>query len=146
MRRIYVLLTGALIAATLVALAVAPAGAISTQDKFAAIVINEQTTRAFTAQAPSGLEAQKAAMQLCSNGSARDHYCEGTGWVKGGYITLWVETNTHRFPAWGYGWDDSWQTAKKNGEWYCEQRTKKQCYEKVATSTILHGKARGGSF
>src|SRR5918993_3753011 len=141
MRRLYILLAAALIAASMLALVIGPAGAQGNlSKKYVALVLNEQTVEPFYAHASGLLKAQKAAKSLCKNdpSSTHDQYCEGIGWVKNGYINLWVEQQVSpHFPNWGYAWSADWRTARRNAEKYCEERISGKCYEKESVSTAM---------
>jgi uncharacterized protein DUF4189 len=153
MRRLYILLAAALIAATLVALAVAPAGAAGKQtEKYAAIAVNEFTGQVFVKYGVSKWRATHEAYWLCQrqSGNSEDHYCEGTGWVRDGWIALYYEENQTQFyrnKSWGFGWADNGYDAQVYAEKYCEQRATKPCeFRELVQTSRWPGKSTGGSW
>ena len=84
-------------------------------------------------------------------GNALDQYCEGTGWVKDGWIVLFYEEhytgNQKKKNNWGFGWSDNHPDAYDTAKFYCEQRTPNPCYKAISVETQrVPGSASGGSW
>jgi Domain of unknown function (DUF4189) len=152
MRRLYILLAAALMAATLLALAVGPAGAQSPSKKYAAIAVNEYTGKVYASYGASKSQAKGFAWNQCLNqsGTSDDHYCQGTGWVRDGYIALFYEQSfdpVYTDQHWGFGWAENGVDAQRNAEKYCEQGAKDPCeFRELVETSRWKGATTGGSW
>jgi hypothetical protein len=154
MRRLYILLGAALIAATLVAVAIGPASAGLLQHKYTAIAVNEWENNYYSYSATTKGNATRAAMNACKrkSGGALDQYCEGTGWVKDGWIALFYERHYTGNQAiknhWGFGWAENRNDAGDNARYWCNKSAKHPCHYKVIVETParVNGPASGGAW
>jgi hypothetical protein len=153
MRRLCILLAAALMATTLVALTMSTAGAQSPAKRYAAIAVNEYTNKHYAYKAPSKWRATHWALMGCQrdSGKALDQYCEGTGWVRDGWIVLFYEEHYQgtekKKNHWGFGWAANHPDAYDNAKYWCEKAAKYPCYKQISVeSSRVQGAASGGSW
>jgi len=144
MRRVYIVLSAALLATMLVAFAVGSAGAQPVSKRYAAQA--KDYWYAALAVAPSnwkyggygqGLtkkEAEKRAMYYCRSGQENEPLyrgdCQGAVWVKNGYMaTAFEKTKEQPYKnlAWGSGWGHKFYRAKQEAKSVCYDYANEPC-------------------
>jgi hypothetical protein len=151
MRRLYLLLAAALIAASLVALPVASASAVT--KRYMAIAAAPSVVGARSAYGHTKARAKRKAMTECKRHYANDphfrHDCKGAVWVRNGWASVAYEKTKER-PyknlAWGSGWGPTKAEANHQGRKVCRRYAKEKCTTQFYDHSLKRGSGatRGG--
>jgi hypothetical protein len=151
MRRPYAPLAAALIVASLVALPVVSAGAVT--ERYMAIATAPSVVGARSANGHTKAEAKRKAMTNCERHYAKNpHFrndCTGAVWVRNGWASVTYEkTKEHPYKdlAWGSGWGPTRANANHNGRKVCRRYAKEKCTTRFNDRSLQRGSGatRGG--
>jgi hypothetical protein len=152
MRRPYAPLAAALIVASLVALPVVSAGAV-TEKKYMAIATAPSVVGARSAYGHTKAQVKRKAMTECKRHYAKNahfrHDCTGAVWVKNGWASVAYEKKKER-PyedlAWGSGWGPTRANANHHARKVCRRYAKEKCVTQFNDHSPQRGSGatRGG--
>jgi Domain of unknown function (DUF4189) len=151
MRRPYAPLAAALIVASLVALPVVSAGAVT--KRYMAIAAAPSVVGARSANGHTKAQAKRNAMTNCKRHYAKDpdfrNDCTGAVWVRNGWASVAYEKTKER-PyknlAWGSGWGPTRSEANHQGRKVCRRYAKEGCATRLNDHSLKRGSGatRGG--
>jgi hypothetical protein len=144
MRRLYILLGAALIAATVVALfGAGGAGAQTKAKKYSALAYSESTVSTTVGNAKTKNGALNKALQHCESvasgyPSLYNGDCQSANWVKNGWLSIARESSLEGppySPTFGWGAGVTREEAKSNADYSCRQGAGEPCVFELTDRT-----------
>ena len=148
MRRLYILLAAALIAATLIALGGSPASAERGHAKqYTALTYSPSTDISTVGDGSTLRSAEKKAYNHCQSVNTGDpNYqgdCQGAGWVQNGWIAVAREATYEGPPVqFGWGWDPTRGGAVNGAGSSCQQAAGESCVLLRGERTLSYNPAK----